>query len=132
MKILIIGGLFILSICTIQQNEERSLLKLRVLKIKELNDCYIFTAIKRKSLDTLYLISLKDSLSQSSKCKKISRGKEYLFVVKNRSKSLSIPDDNFRLRVRNTVVWKGNEDFKRYPLMLENTKGLYIIRNNTQ
>lgn len=83
-------------------------------------------------MDTLYLISLKDFLRQSSKCKKILTGKEYLFVVRNRSKSLNIPDDNFRLRVRNTVVWKGNEDFKRYPLMLENTKGLFITRNNIQ
>jgi hypothetical protein len=130
MKILVIGTLYILSLFAIQQNQEHSLLKLRVLKIKELNDCYILTAIKKKSLDTLYLISIKDTLGQSRRCKKILTGKEYLFVVKNRSKSLSIPDDNFRLRVKNTVVWKGNEDFKKYPLMLENTKGLYIIKDN--
>jgi hypothetical protein len=88
----------------------------------------MFTAIKSNSLDTLYLISIKDSLSKSIKCEKIFAGKKYLFLIKNKSKSLSIPDDNFRLRVRNTVVWKGNEDFKKYPLVIENTKGLYIIK----
>ena len=112
MKILIIGTFYILSFFTIQQNQEHYNLKMKVLKIKELNDCYIFTAIKGNSLDTLYLISIKDSLSKSPKYEKILVGKKYLFVIKNKSKSLSIPDDNFRLRVRNTVVWKGDEDFK--------------------
>ena len=131
MKILVIGAFYIFSLFAIQQNDEHSLLKLKILKIKELNDCYILTAIKKKGLDTLYLISIKDSLGRSGKCRKLLTGKEYLFLVKNRIKSLSIPDDNFRLRVKNTVVWKGNEDYKKYPLVLENTKGLYIINDNT-
>ena len=130
MKIAIVGFLTVLCIGAVRQVAEHSELKLKVENIRELHDCYIFTAVNTQSLDTLYLASIKGNLSQSNKYKEISTCKEYLFVVKNRSKSLSVPDDNFRLRIRNTVVWKGSDDLKRYPLMLENTTGLYILKEN--
>jgi hypothetical protein len=105
-----------------------SIVKLKVLEIRELKDCYILTTISDNS-DTLYLISIKDSLNKSERrYHKISVGKKFVFVIMDRNESLSIPDENFRLRVRNTVVWRGDEDFKKYPSVIENAKGLYIIK----
>lgn len=105
-------------------------LEAKVISIKELDECFIFTSIKKSDSDTIYLISLKDSLSPTCKYEKIKLDNYYCFKVRLRVESATIPDKNFRLRVKKTVVWSGSDDYKKYPSLIENAVGLFLKKDN--
>jgi hypothetical protein len=111
--------------------QEIDTIRLKVINFKELADCYILSTFNKKKSDSVFLISAKDTIPLKRDYKKICIGKEYNFVCKSLVANLAaMPLDNFALKIKNTVVWRGGDNVKKRPLLALNVQNLYIKEVN--
>jgi hypothetical protein len=101
--------------------------RLKVYSITEYIDGYVIAAIDSTKSDTLNIISVKDTIKDGQSLEKIIVGKEYNFKYEDYiNKMAAMPPDNFVIRIKKTVVWRGRDDYKKRPVFSMNTKGLWI------
>ena len=109
---------------------------LKIVNIKDLKDCYILTTINGNNFDTLYLISEKDTLNSKCNYERMYVNRKYRFELYNTAQQIAeLPimlPDHFSIRVKNTVVWRGVDGLKKFPITIKNSKGLYIRKRNWQ
>jgi hypothetical protein len=79
--ILIISSLLISVACFGQEKKQSRFLK--VLDVKEYEHCYLITGIDSLKMDSLYLLSVKDSLHNDCSFQKIKVGRVYLFEIED-------------------------------------------------
>lgn len=95
---------------------------LKVYCITEYIDGYVIKAIDTSKLDTLNIISVKEVIKSNRNFKKLIVGKDYKFKYED-SKMAAMPTNNFVIRIRTTVVWRGTDDNKERPVFLKTLKG---------
>lgn len=78
--ILIISSLLISFACYSQERQSRFL---KVLDVKEYEYCYLITGMDSLKMDSLYLLSVKDSLHNDCNFQKIQVGNVYLFEIED-------------------------------------------------
>ena len=69
--------------------QEIDTIRLKVVNFKELADCYILSTFNKKNLDSVYIISVKDTATLKRDYKRICAGKEYNFICTKPGCSLS-------------------------------------------
>jgi hypothetical protein len=128
MKKLIICIILFVSWGSVSFAQKIDTLKLKVISYKEFLEYYLLKTYNNKTLDTILIAAEKDTLISTNGYKKIEIGKEYFFINKTvlLNELPAMPPDHFSITIKNTVVWRGDQDVKLLPVFSLNTKGLYI------
>jgi len=103
---------------------------LEVYSITEYVDGYVIKGTDKSKLDTVQIISAKDTLFDSCNYVKLIVGHEYIFAISDIGSNMAaMPPENFLVRIRSTVVWRYGDNVKDLPVFSKNTKGLYIKKS---
>ena len=106
------------------QAESKSL---KVYSITEYIDGYVIKAINTAEHDTLNIISLKEDIGNKRHLERVIVGKEYNFEFQQvANRMAAMPPDRFAVRIKTTVVWKGEDELSNAPVFGKNVKGLWI------
>lgn len=129
MKRLISTIIFVLmlnTLCLAQQMQNK---RLKIYSITEYIDGYVIKGIDTSNSDTLNIISLKGIVKNKNKYKKLLVGETYNFEYEDYISSMaSMPIENFKIRIKTTILWSGGDNIKERPVFSKNTLNLVIKR----
>lgn len=116
-------GMMLQSFCSAQIQRKQ----LRVYSITEYIDGYVIKAIDNSKPDTLNIVSVKETFKSKQGFKKMVVGEMYNFEYEDySSKMAAMPIDNFVIRIKTTVVWRGSDAIRDRPVFGKNIKGLWL------
>ena len=108
------------------QKESRTL---KIYSITEYIDGYLIKAIDSLKRDTLNIISVKDTNINEQKFERMIVGRKYNFEYEDYvNTSAAMSPENFIIRIRTTVVWRGSDENRDRPVFAKNIKGLWITK----
>lgn len=124
----IIGLIFLLTLLhSLSFAQIRKSSRLKIYSITEYIDGYVIKGIDTSKSDTLSIISVKDSIKNKRKFKKIAVGEEYNFEYDDLVGNMAaVPPNSFVVRIKTTVVWRHGDGAKNIPVFSRNMKGLWI------
>lgn len=129
MKRLISTIIFVLmlnTLCLAQQMQNK---RLKIYSITEYIDGYVIKGIDTSNSDTLNIISLKGVVKSKNKYKRLLVGETYNFEYEDYISSIAaMPIDNFKIRIKTTILWSDGDNIKERPVFSKNTRNLLIKR----
>jgi len=100
---------------------------LKIQSITEYIDGYVITGIDAINIDTLFIVSKKENITELEMYDKIEVGKQYVFQIDDKVRQMTaMPPENFTVRIITTVVWRSGDGCKNIPVFAKNLKGVYI------
>ena len=109
---------------------------MRVIETKDYSNGYVITGVGSSGVDTMYFISLKDTLKSCSHFEEIRIGYEYLFKITDidyiKGHYASVNPDGYRIKFGNVYIrreGRNGQSISTTQYLSSNTKGLFIELN---
>lgn len=134
-QLLVIVSLLISFSCYSQEKQQVRFLK--VLDVKEYEYCYLITGVDSLKADSLYLLSLKDSLHSNCSFEKIKVDNVYLFEIEdmdniNGHLPAAMPNGYF-IKIGSKRIKRDGRNGNTVTTtqyLVKNSKGLWIRKSN--